>query len=128
MFFFGGEKPVRKREIKSVIAKTQFAWVIVAITLPLLGIFTLYLFKTYTTYQGEFYAPVIIVLQIIYSSYLIWTVFTEGIKLDSAKMKKLKENQYVYISRIINRKQLNRYYTGIFLYFLLMIFIIFSTL
>ncbi len=128
MYFFGGEKPVRKRDIPAVIVRLEFVWIIVAITLPILGIFTQYLFKKYTTYSSEFYAPVIIVLQIIYSLYLIWSVLSEGIKLDGAKMKKFKNHQFVYVSRVINRKQQNRYYTGLFLYLLLMIFIIFSTL
>lgn len=128
MYFFGGEKPVKKTDIPKVIVQQEFSWIVIAITLPLLGIGTLYLFQTYTTYSGELYAPVIIVLQIIYSLYLIWTVLTEGIKLDHAKMKNFKSHNHIYISRVINRKQLNRYYTGMFLYFLLMIFIIFSTL
>jgi hypothetical protein len=128
MKFFGGEKAIRKRDFPAAIIRKEFIWIIVAVSLPVLGIATLYLFVNYTSYTGALYAPVIITAQIIYSVYLIWSVHTEGIKLNASKMKKYKSNQFLYVSRMINRTQLNRYYTGLFLYFLLMVYIVFSTI
>ena len=110
------EKPFPKKNLSSILSRQKFAWIMVSIALPLLSIFTLYLFENYAGFNRSMIINSIIIVQIGYSLYLIWTLQHEGIRVNQSKLKNYKSNDMIFFTEVVNKSQLNKYYIGLILY------------